>query len=80
MYGDAIIALLIQEMEPRNICPMLKLCPENVKDTEVFAPKPIDVTINTQNSGTDKCPICLFAIAQLKEEIKSNRTKVIYVY
>lgn len=78
MYGDAIIALLIQEIDPRQVCPMLKLCPSGIEDMEVFAPQPINVKINAKSSTTDKptCPLCLFAVQQVQEMIKSDKSKV----
>ncbi|CAG9807879.1 unnamed protein product [Chironomus riparius] len=34
LYGDTIIALLVQEIDPRDLCPKLKLCPEKTYITE----------------------------------------------
>uniref|UniRef100_A0A8D8AVK0 Prosaposin n=1 Tax=Culex pipiens TaxID=7175 RepID=A0A8D8AVK0_CULPI len=76
LYGDAVIALLIQSMDPRQVCPQLRMCPASNDDIEIFAPAPIDVTIDA-NAGQDKptCPLCLFAVSQLEESIKNDRTK-----
>lgn len=76
LYGDAVIALLIQSMDPREICPQLHMCPAARDDIEIFAPAQIDVTIDA-NAGKDKptCPLCLFAVTQLEESIKNDRTK-----
>ncbi|XP_055602732.1 uncharacterized protein LOC129751295 [Uranotaenia lowii] len=76
VYGDAVIALLIQSMDPREICPELKMCPKSNDEIEIFAPAQIDVTIDS-NGGNDKpsCPLCLFAVSQLQETIKNERTK-----
>lgn len=76
LYGDAVIALLIQSMDPREICPQLRMCPAAREDIEIFAPAQIDVTIDA-NAGKDKptCPLCLFAVTQLEETIKNDRTK-----
>lgn len=76
LYGDAVIALLIQSMDPREICPQLHMCPATREDIEIFAPAQIDVTIDA-NAGNDKptCPLCLFAVTQLEESIKNDRTK-----
>jgi len=35
-YGDAFIALLIQEIDPKDVCPKLYICPKTSKDFEVF--------------------------------------------
>lgn len=73
-YGDALIALLIQEIDPKDICPKLYMCPKNTKDFEVFAPEPIDVTINAQNSGSEKCPLCLFAVQEAETLLKDDKS------
>lgn len=76
LYGDAVIALLIQSMDPRQVCPQLRMCPTAREDIEIFAPAQIDVTIDA-NAGKDKptCPLCLFAVTQLEENIKNDRSK-----
>ena len=77
MYGDAVIALLIQEINPRQVCPMMKMCPghnANFDDMEVF-----DVPAKKPASDeTDKptCPLCLFAVEQAQEKIKNDKSKV----
>lgn len=73
MYGDAVIALLIQGLDPRTICPKIKICPSNKSfhDVEVFAPESLSQT------DTDKptCPLCLFAVAQAQEKIRNHKSK-----
>lgn len=81
-YGDAIIALLIQEIDPSQVCPLLLICSKHKQDVEVFAPKtivhePQNVIIKSKNSGTDKCPLCLFAVQAAEEAIKSDKSAVI---
>lgn len=73
-YGDALIALLIQEIDPKDICPKLYMCPKNARDVEVFAPGPIDVTINAQTSGSEKCPLCLFAVQEAVTLLKDDKS------
>ncbi|XP_049291934.1 uncharacterized protein LOC125768384 [Anopheles funestus] len=76
VYGDAVIALLIQSMDPRQICPTMKMCPSANEDVEIFAPGQVEVTIEAQ-AGNDKptCPLCLFAVSQLEESVKTDRSK-----
>ncbi|XP_058444014.1 uncharacterized protein LOC131425826 isoform X2 [Malaya genurostris] len=76
LYGDAVIALLIQSFDPREVCPQLRMCPAANDEIEIFAPAQIDVKIDA-NAGKDKptCPLCLFAVTQLEENIKNDRTK-----
>uniref|UniRef100_A0A182W5X7 Saposin n=1 Tax=Anopheles minimus TaxID=112268 RepID=A0A182W5X7_9DIPT len=76
VYGDAVIALLIQSMDPRQICPTMKMCPSANEDVEIFAPGRVEVTIEAR-AGNDKptCPLCLFAVSQLEESVKTDRSK-----
>lgn len=57
MYGDAIIALLIQDLDPSQICPKLAVC------------------IRTTPASNEKCPLCLFLVQDLVEQIKQDRSK-----
>lgn len=79
-YGDAVIALLIQEIDPKDVCPKLYMCPKTSKDFEVFAPQPviepIEVTINAKNSGSEKCPLCLFAVQEAVTLLKDDKSTV----
>lgn len=55
------------------------MCPNTSKDFEVFAPgpvEPIDVTINAKNSGTEKCPLCLFAVQEAVTLLKDDKSAV----
>ena len=73
MYGDAIIALLVQGLDPRQMCPKMQLCPKNLEnhnDMEVFQP----VALDEQDKPT--CPLCLFAVEQAQEKIKNDKSKV----
>lgn len=66
-YEPALIALLAQELDPSQICPLIKACPsaEN-KDVEIFM----------QAKGDSKCPLCLFAVSKLESMVKDKKTKV----
>ncbi|XP_037955000.1 uncharacterized protein LOC119684931 [Teleopsis dalmanni] len=72
MYGDAVIALLIQGLDPREVCPKMQMCPPNLEnhdDMEVFDPAPVD------SSDKPTCPFCLFAIKEAQEKIKEDKSK-----
>lgn len=69
-YGDQVIEMLDQEMDPKVICPLLGLCP--APSDEAPAPghaveEPIkdDVT----------CVMCEYAMTQLDEMIKDDKTE-----
>ncbi|XP_050665111.1 uncharacterized protein LOC126965511 isoform X2 [Leptidea sinapis] len=64
-YGDSVIALLVQQIDPASICPGLGLCP---KTEEVH-----QVQIKSDHSN---CPLCLFAVEQLEIMLKDNRSEV----
>lgn len=74
MYGDAVIALLIQGLNPRNVCPTMKMCPSNIEkqeDIEVFHP----VALNHGEQDKPTCPLCLFAVEQAQAKIRDNKSK-----
>lgn len=81
-YGDAFIALFIQEIDPSQICPAMFLCASPKKiDVEVMVPLPHEttgdgVTINGGRRSGAQCPMCLFAVAQAVEAVKSDKSKV----
>ncbi|XP_044251508.1 prosaposin [Drosophila takahashii] len=73
MYGDAVIALLVQGLNPRSVCPYMQMCPKNLPkqdDVEVFHPVPVS---DEQDSPT--CPLCLFAVEQAQMKIRDNKSK-----
>ncbi|BFF92326.1 uncharacterized protein DMAD_10406 [Drosophila madeirensis] len=75
MYGDAVIALLIQGLNPREVCPKLQMCPHNLdnkEDIEVF--HPIHVTTGDQQDQPT-CPLCLFAVEAAQSKIRDNKSK-----
>lgn len=76
LYGDAVIALLVQEIDPSDVCPRLKLCPKSVKDVDLFAPVQIDVSVNEQKEeNKPKCPLCVLIIKQVQDIIDSSNSK-----
>ncbi|KPJ06954.1 Proactivator polypeptide [Papilio machaon] len=64
-YGPAVIALLVQEIDPASVCPALGLCPQTEEVRRVAI-----------NSDKSNCPLCLFAVEQLETMLKSNRSEV----
>ncbi|XP_068632448.1 uncharacterized protein Sap-r isoform X2 [Battus philenor] len=63
-YGPAVIALLVQEIDPSSVCPALGLCPQTEEVRRV--------SINSEKSN---CPLCLFAVEQLEAMLKNNRSE-----
>uniref|UniRef100_A0A6B2EIA5 Putative saposin n=1 Tax=Phlebotomus kandelakii TaxID=1109342 RepID=A0A6B2EIA5_9DIPT len=78
VYGDAIVALLVQDVDPSVVCPRIRFCPSRREDdVEIFAPDNLEITVDISNTGADKpmCPLCLLAMENLREQIKSDRSK-----
>lgn len=57
MYGDAVIAMIIQDIDPSQVCPKLSLC------------------ARTTSSANEKCPLCLFLVQDLEDQLQHNRSK-----
>lgn len=75
LYGDAIIALLIQEVDPATVCPQLKICPSNIgRETEVFAPNTVEIQVHSEASKKASCPLCLLAVEQAQQVIQNDKT------
>lgn len=79
-YGDAVVAMLIQDIDASAVCPALKMCSRGQKeDVEVFAIRDVDeedggMTVDIQSNDKPTCPLCLLAVTEAKERIKSNKT------
>lgn len=73
LYGDAIIALLVQEIDPKEVCPQLKFCPKNMMDVDIFAPNTVHVEINTESAPT--CPLCELVVTQARHFIDNEKSK-----
>lgn len=66
-YEPALVALLAQELDPSQICPLIKVCPSaDDRDVEIFM----------QAKGDSKCPLCLFAVTKLESMVKDKKTEV----
>uniref|UniRef100_A0A1E1WGK9 Pulmonary surfactant-associated protein B n=1 Tax=Pectinophora gossypiella TaxID=13191 RepID=A0A1E1WGK9_PECGO len=63
-YGPAVIALLVQQIDPASVCPALRLCPTTTEVRRVAI-----------NAGSSNCPLCLFAVEQLETMLKNNRSE-----
>ncbi|XP_076766761.1 prosaposin [Xylocopa sonorina] len=73
VYGDAVVAILVQEIDPSQVCPMLRLCPTE-KLMAVWQSLPAKYMIEeTQNKPS--CPLCLLAMTQIYDVIKNNKTE-----
>ncbi|KAK7082394.1 hypothetical protein SK128_021438, partial [Halocaridina rubra] len=62
-YGDQVIELLAQEIDPSQICPMLHLCPSPGLEQSPVAKE--DVT----------CVMCEYAMTQLEDILQDHKTE-----
>ncbi|XP_071537348.1 uncharacterized protein Sap-r isoform X2 [Panulirus ornatus] len=62
-YGDQVIELLAQEMDPTKICTMLHLCPAHTE-------------VEESTHGEDvSCVMCEYAMTQLEEMLQDHKTE-----
>ncbi|XP_034940789.1 prosaposin [Chelonus insularis] len=73
-YGDALIALLVQEIDPSTICPLLHVCPSD-QMMVAWEQLPKDKMIETELKDKPSCPLCLLAVEQIENVIKQNTTE-----
>ncbi|EGI61549.1 PREDICTED: proactivator polypeptide-like [Acromyrmex echinatior] len=72
-YGDAVVAILVQEIDPSQVCPMLHICPsEALLDIWEKIPKEFIITEEKDKPG---CALCLLAVQQIYNAIENNRTE-----
>ncbi|XP_012276553.1 prosaposin [Orussus abietinus] len=74
VYGDALVAILAQEIAPSQVCPMMHVCPSQ-DAMDVWEQIPKDLMIKTEVEDKPSCPLCLFAVSQLYNTIKENKTE-----
>ncbi|XP_056632623.1 prosaposin isoform X1 [Diorhabda sublineata] len=64
-YEPALVAILVQEIDPSTVCPMIKVCPGSKNDVEIFM----------EAKGDSKCPMCLVIVTQLESVLSNNKTE-----
>ncbi|XP_014225050.1 uncharacterized protein LOC106651173 [Trichogramma pretiosum] len=73
-YGDALVAILAQEIDPAEVCPMIHLCPSQ-QLLESWKQIPKEHVIEHPKEDKPNCPLCLFGVTQLYNVIKDNKTE-----
>lgn len=58
---------MAQEVDPSVICPLVRACPANERNVEVF------MEAKPQKAN---CALCLFAVTKLEEDIEDKHSKV----
>ncbi|XP_020280351.1 prosaposin [Pseudomyrmex gracilis] len=77
-YGDAVMAILIQEIDPSEVCPMIHVCPsKELLNMFEQIPKKFKLESVAEEHVEDKpnCPLCLLAVTQIYNAIKANKTE-----
>ncbi|XP_076227036.1 prosaposin isoform X2 [Nomia melanderi] len=72
-YGDAIVAILVQEIDPSTVCPMLHLCP-SPSFMALWRSIPGKYVVE-EKTRKPSCPMCLLAISEVYNVIKDNKTE-----
>ncbi|KAL1505900.1 hypothetical protein ABEB36_005353 [Hypothenemus hampei] len=67
-YEPALVAILAQEIDPSQICPLIKACPSQEDSIQA-----VDIFQTAKSSS--QCPLCLYAVTELESMIKGKRTK-----
>lgn len=73
-YGDAVVALLAQEIDPSVVCPMMHVCPSQAA-LEAWEAVPKELILRSDVQDKPSCPLCLLAVTQLYNVIKDNKTE-----
>lgn len=71
-FGDAVVALLAQEIDPSQVCPMMHLCPSE-QLLQLWNKIPKGYMIETRDKPS--CPLCLLAVTQIYNAVKDNKTE-----
>lgn len=73
-YSDVLIAILTQEIDPATVCPMIHVCPTK-EMKEILAKIPPEMMMKSEVEDKPSCPLCLLAVTQIYNVIKSNKTE-----
>lgn len=73
-YGDAVVAILAQQIDPSQVCPMLHMCPTE-ELMELWRNVPEDYMLVEEVESKPSCPLCLLAVTQIYNVIKDNKTE-----
>ncbi|XP_033224393.1 prosaposin [Belonocnema kinseyi] len=73
-YGDAVVAILAQEIDPATVCPMIHVCPTQ-EVMNLWEKIPSEMTLKTEVEDKPSCPLCLLAVTQIYNAIKNDKTE-----
>jgi saposin len=69
-YGDAILFLLVQQVDPDVVCSNLKLCPGLVSEIQL----PIN-PFKTRTEDPNACALCEFVLTEMTSRLKDNASE-----
>ncbi|XP_060524417.1 prosaposin [Cylas formicarius] len=66
-YEPALVAILAQEIDPSQVCPLMKVCPASdvAKDVDVFIEKA---------RSSSECPLCLYVVTELESIVADKKS------
>lgn len=74
-YGDAVVAILVQGIDPGHVCGMIRLCPTK-RFLKLWDSIPAKYTVEEKKkSDKPSCPLCLLAVKQIYNVIQNNKTE-----
>ncbi|EFN88386.1 prosaposin [Harpegnathos saltator] len=73
IYGDAIVAILVQQIDPSQVCPMIHICPSK-ELLQMWEQIPRRF-VHEEVQDKPNCPLCLLAVTQIYDIIKNNKTE-----
>jgi len=71
-YGDAILYLLVQEIDPSTVCNSVKLCSASNNELVYLPAKPF-TSVQPQSPNT--CALCEFVMTELYDKVKDKTTE-----
>ncbi|XP_066593748.1 prosaposin [Prorops nasuta] len=73
-YGDAIVAILVQEIDPSQVCPMMHVCPSQ-EFIDMWEHLPKEMMLRVELKDKPSCPLCLLAVTQIYNIIKNDKSE-----
>lgn len=73
-YSGAIVAILVQQIDPSQVCPTIHLCP-SPELTQVWEQAAKYGALEEAHDQKPSCPLCLLAVTQVYNAIKDNKTE-----
>lgn len=70
-YGDAILFLVVQEIDPSTVCTTIKLC----SAANEFIVLPVNPFTSQKPQDPNACALCEFVVTELVDRVKDEKTE-----